>query len=74
VGAPATDTFGQTPRGDSADSAQASGATALNVLSSPLFFAHLHLILDRAAALRLPAIYDFPEMAEEGGFALARDL
>ena len=51
------------------DSAQASGATALNVLSSPLFFAHLHLILDRAAALRLPAIYDFPEMAEEGGFA-----
>ena len=45
------------------------GATALNVLSSPLFFAHLHLILDRAAALRLPAIYDFPEMAEEGGFA-----
>jgi putative tryptophan/tyrosine transport system substrate-binding protein len=51
------------------DSAQASGATALNVLSSPLFFAHLHLIMDRVAALRLPAIYDFPEMAEEGGFA-----
>jgi putative ABC transport system substrate-binding protein len=50
------------------DSAQASGATALNVLSSPLFFAHLHLILDRVAALRLPSIYDFPEMAEEGGF------
>ena len=52
------------------DNAQTSGATALNVLSSPLFFAHLHLILDRAAALRLPAIYDFPEMAEEGGFAV----
>ena len=51
------------------DNAQTSGATALNVLSSPLFFAHLHLILDRAAALRLPAIYDFPEMADEGGFA-----
>jgi putative tryptophan/tyrosine transport system substrate-binding protein len=51
------------------DNAQTSGATALNVLASPLFFAHLHLILDRAAALRLPAIYDFPEMAEEGGFA-----
>ena len=51
------------------DSAQASGATALNVLSSPLFFAHLHLIVDRTATLRLPAIYDFPEMAEEGGFA-----
>ena len=52
------------------DNAQTSDATALNVLSSPLFFAHLHLILDRAAALRLPAIYDFPEMAEEGGFAV----
>ena len=50
------------------ESAQASGATALNVLSSPLFFAHLHLIMDRVAALRLPTIYDFPEMAEEGGF------
>jgi putative ABC transport system substrate-binding protein len=51
------------------DSAHASGATALNVLSSPLFFAHLNLIVERTAALRLPAIYDFPEMAEEGGFA-----
>ena len=51
------------------DKAQASGATALNVLSSPLFFAHLRLIMDRVAALRLPAIYDFPEIAEEGGFA-----
>ena len=51
------------------DSAQASGAAALNVLASPLFFAHLHLIIDRVAALHLPAIYDFPEMAEQGGFA-----
>jgi putative tryptophan/tyrosine transport system substrate-binding protein len=51
------------------DSAQASGATALIVLASPLFFAHLHLIMDRVAALRLPTIYDFPEMAEDGGFA-----
>jgi hypothetical protein len=31
------------------DSAQASGATALNIVSSPLFFAHRHLIIDRAA-------------------------
>jgi putative ABC transport system substrate-binding protein len=51
------------------DSAQASGATALNVLAAPLFFANLQLIIDRVAALRLPAIYDFPEMAEQGGFA-----
>jgi putative tryptophan/tyrosine transport system substrate-binding protein len=51
------------------DSAPASGATALNIVSSPLFHAHRHLIMERTAALRLPAIYFFPEMAEEGGFA-----
>ena len=38
-------------------------------MSSPLFYAHRHLIIDRAAAARLPTIYHFPEMAEEGGFA-----
>jgi putative tryptophan/tyrosine transport system substrate-binding protein len=51
------------------DSAQASGATALSILSSPMFYFNRHLIMERAAALRLPAIYFFPEMAEEGGFA-----
>jgi putative tryptophan/tyrosine transport system substrate-binding protein len=51
------------------DSAQASGATALNILSSPLFYAHRHLIMERAAAAHLPTIYEFPETAEEGGFA-----
>jgi putative tryptophan/tyrosine transport system substrate-binding protein len=51
------------------ESAQASGATALNILSSPLFYAHQHLIIERSAAARLPTIYDFPEAAEEGGFA-----
>jgi putative ABC transport system substrate-binding protein len=51
------------------DSAQASGATALNVVSSPLFAAHRHLIMERAAAAHLPTIYEFPEAAEEGGFA-----
>jgi putative tryptophan/tyrosine transport system substrate-binding protein len=43
------------------DSAQASGAAALNILSSPLFYAHRHLIVDRAAAARLPTIYEWPE-------------
>jgi putative ABC transport system substrate-binding protein len=43
--------------------------SALNILASPLFFAHRHLIMERAAALRVPAIYFFPELAEEGGFA-----
>jgi putative tryptophan/tyrosine transport system substrate-binding protein len=51
------------------DSAQASGATALNIVSSPLFYAHRHLIMERAAAARLPTIYEFPETAEDGGFA-----
>ena len=30
---------------------------------------HRKLIMERVAALRLPAIYDLPETAEEGGFA-----
>ena len=51
------------------DSAQASGATALNIVASPLFYAHRHLIMDRAAAARLPTMYEWPETAEEGGFA-----
>jgi putative tryptophan/tyrosine transport system substrate-binding protein len=51
------------------DSARASGATALNVLGSPLFVAHRHLIMERTAAAHLPTIYEFPETAEEGGFA-----
>ena len=51
------------------DSAQASGATALNTVSSPLFYVYRHLIVERAAAARLPTIYEWPETAEEGGFA-----
>ena len=51
------------------DMAQASGATALNVLASPMLFANRQLIMDRVAVLRLPAMYQWPETAEEGGFA-----
>jgi putative tryptophan/tyrosine transport system substrate-binding protein len=51
------------------DGARASGATALNIISSPLFSAHRHLIMERAAAAHLPTIYEWPETAEEGGFA-----
>src|SRR5436190_24255215 len=43
------------------------GAAAITVLSSPLFAASRRLVIERAAALRLPAIYEWPEMAEEGG-------
>jgi putative ABC transport system substrate-binding protein len=51
------------------DMAHASGAMALNVLSSPMLHANHQLIMDRAAALRLPAMYQWPELAAEGGFA-----
>jgi putative ABC transport system substrate-binding protein len=51
------------------DMAQASGARALNVLASPLLYANRRLVFDRATALMMPAIYQWPEMAEEGGFA-----
>ena len=43
------------------------GATALNVLSTHLFSANRRVIIERAAALHLPAIYEWPEMAKEGG-------
>ena len=51
------------------DSAHASGALALNVLAGPLWNASRQLILDRVAALKLPAIYQWPEIAEAGGLA-----
>ena len=53
------------------DTAQASGALALNVLAGPLFNtnASRQLILDRVAALKLPAIYQWPETPEAGGLA-----
>jgi putative ABC transport system substrate-binding protein len=51
------------------DAAKASGAGALNVLASPVLYNNRRIIMQRAAELRLPAIYHFPEVAEEGGFA-----
>jgi putative tryptophan/tyrosine transport system substrate-binding protein len=51
------------------DMARASGATALNVLASPMLYANRQLIMDRVSVLRLPAIYQWAEMGEEGGFA-----
>jgi putative ABC transport system substrate-binding protein len=50
------------------DAAKASGAAALNVLSPPLLYVNRQVIMQRVAALRLPTIYMFPEVAEEGGF------
>jgi putative tryptophan/tyrosine transport system substrate-binding protein len=43
------------------DAAKALGAEGLNFSASPLFFTYRQLIMDRVAALRLPAIYEWPE-------------
>jgi ABC-type uncharacterized transport system substrate-binding protein len=51
------------------DAAKASGAEGLNFSASPLFFTYRQHIMDRVAAMRLPAIYEWPETAEEGGLA-----
>ena len=49
------------------DAAKASGAAALNVLASALLFNNRRVIFDRATMRRLPAIYQWPEMADQGG-------
>jgi len=53
------------------DKAKSDGAGAINLLSSPLFggYPNRRIVIEHAAAIRLPAIYEWPEMAEEGGFA-----
>jgi putative tryptophan/tyrosine transport system substrate-binding protein len=51
------------------DAAKAAGAQALNVLASPFLRGNEELIRERTAGLKLPAIYQFPEMAEAGGLA-----
>ena len=48
------------------DGAKASDAGALNVLASSLLFNNRMIIFDRVAARRLPAIYQWPEMADQG--------
>jgi putative ABC transport system substrate-binding protein len=49
------------------DAAKASGAAALNVLATPLVFVNRQIIIERTGTLRLPAVYQWPEIAEDGG-------
>ena len=49
------------------EQAKATGNAALNVLASPLLHGERHAIIVRTTALRLPAIYQWPETAQEGG-------
>jgi putative tryptophan/tyrosine transport system substrate-binding protein len=49
------------------EAALSAGAQALNVLASSLLNRYRTRIIERMAMVRLPAIYQWPEMAEEGG-------
>ena len=51
------------------DSAKTWGAEALNVLSSGMFFGFRQITIERTLALRLPAMFEELNNAEEGGFA-----
>jgi putative ABC transport system substrate-binding protein len=50
------------------EAAKSSGAEALNVLAPPLLFNSRNIILPRVAALRLPTIYEWAEVGDQGGF------
>jgi putative ABC transport system substrate-binding protein len=49
------------------DAIAAANVGAVNVSASPQLFAARHLTMERARDARLPAIYQWPETAEEGG-------
>ena len=51
------------------DAAKAGGAQALNVLASGLFNLNQRVIIERTSMLQLPAIYQWPEIAEAGGLS-----
>jgi len=50
------------------DAAKVTGAQALNVLASVILFINRKTIFERAAALGLPAMYQWPEYVNEGAF------
>jgi ABC-type uncharacterized transport system substrate-binding protein len=52
---------------DAIEAAKRDGAEALNVLASPLLFTNRRIILPHVATLRLPTIYEWAEVANEGG-------
>jgi putative ABC transport system substrate-binding protein len=47
--------------------ARASGVEALNVLSSPMLFLNRQIIFASTTNLQMPTIYQWPEMAADGG-------
>lgn len=53
--------------GPAIDAVRARGAEGLNVLATPLLFNNRARVFERVAAHRLAAIYQWPDMAREGG-------
>jgi putative ABC transport system substrate-binding protein len=53
--------------GPAIHAAKAQGAEAINFLAAPLFSVHRRAVFEAVNAIRLPAIYQWPEMAEDGG-------
>jgi putative ABC transport system substrate-binding protein len=51
------------------DKAKAAGAQGLNVLASVVLFINRRIIIERTAAIGLPAIYQWPEYVDQGAFA-----
>jgi putative ABC transport system substrate-binding protein len=52
---------------DAVDAAVRAQAQGINVLATPLLFNNRRVIMERVSVLRLPAMYQWPETAEEGG-------
>jgi putative ABC transport system substrate-binding protein len=51
------------------DAAKSAGVEAINFLATPLFSNNSGSVYDRVSMARLPAIYQWPEMAEGGALA-----
>jgi putative ABC transport system substrate-binding protein len=49
------------------NAAKASGVEAINFLSSPLFTVNAQTFIEHLIKLRLPAVHQWPELADEGG-------
>jgi len=49
------------------NAAKAAGAEAINFLSSPLFTVNARTFIEQLTKLRLPAVHQWPELADEGG-------
>jgi putative ABC transport system substrate-binding protein len=51
------------------DAANVAGAEAINFLATPLYSNNKSIVFPRIQTLRLPAIYQWPDLAEDGGLA-----